>query len=161
MRELLSDWLPVKFGSSFETGLTCFAGLAWALWTTRNKISIQKTFPEKPIIVVYTALPYIQKGGGGGSDEAFSKELGDGTDKRVMDNAKEFVPNSVNLSDVGVIHEDHDASHSPIQSSPVAAMARNYPCVSAEYQVAVENARPKLRALIVEKSCAPLMVRLA
>jgi hypothetical protein len=61
MRELLSDWLPVKFGTSFQTGFTCFAGLAWALWTTRNKITIQKMFPEKSIIVVYNALSYIQK----------------------------------------------------------------------------------------------------
>jgi hypothetical protein len=101
------------------------------------------------------------EGGGGGPAKPLTKNSAMELTKRVMDNAKEFVPNSVNLSDVGVIHEDHDASHSPIQSSPVAAMAKNYPCVSAEYQVAVENARPKLRALIVEKSCAPLMVRLA
>ncbi|OEL34066.1 L-ascorbate peroxidase 1, cytosolic, partial [Dichanthelium oligosanthes] len=40
-------------------------------------------------------------------------------------------------------------------------MAKNYPTVSAEYQEAVEKARRKLRALIAEKSCAPLMLRLA
>uniref|UniRef100_I1PA73 L-ascorbate peroxidase n=1 Tax=Oryza glaberrima TaxID=4538 RepID=I1PA73_ORYGL len=40
-------------------------------------------------------------------------------------------------------------------------MAKNYPVVSAEYQEAVEKARQKLRALIAEKSCAPLMLRLA
>jgi L-ascorbate peroxidase len=40
-------------------------------------------------------------------------------------------------------------------------MAKNYPCVSAEYQEAVEKARQKLRALVAEKSCAPLMLRLA
>jgi hypothetical protein len=46
-------------------------------------------------------------------------------------------------------------------NSRLAAMAKNYPCVSAEYQEAVEKARQKLRALIAEKSCAPLMLRLA
>ncbi|KAK8446191.1 hypothetical protein SEVIR_9G448300v4 [Setaria viridis] len=40
-------------------------------------------------------------------------------------------------------------------------MAKCYPTVSAEYQEAVEKARRKLRALIAEKSCAPLMLRLA
>ncbi|XP_062210856.1 L-ascorbate peroxidase 1, cytosolic [Phragmites australis] len=40
-------------------------------------------------------------------------------------------------------------------------MAKNYPTVGAEYQEAVEKARRKLRALIAEKSCAPLMLRLA
>jgi len=40
-------------------------------------------------------------------------------------------------------------------------MGKSYPTVSAEYQEAVEKARRKLRALIAEKSCAPLMLRLA
>jgi hypothetical protein len=122
MRELLSDWLPVKFGTSFQTGFTCFAGLAWALWTTRNKISIQKMFPEKSIIVVYNALSYIQKWRV--QMKPLEKNSAMELTKRVMDNAKESVPNSVNLSDVGVIH---DASHSSIRSSPVAAMGKNYP----------------------------------
>ncbi|KAJ1297649.1 hypothetical protein BS78_01G393100 [Paspalum vaginatum] len=53
------------------------------------------------------------------------------------------------------------ASHSPIRTYLLAAMAKNYPTVSAEYSEAVEAARRKLRALIAEKSCAPLMLRLA
>ncbi|XP_062215973.1 L-ascorbate peroxidase 1, cytosolic-like [Phragmites australis] len=40
-------------------------------------------------------------------------------------------------------------------------MAKNYPTVSTEYQEAIEKARCKLRALFAEKSCAPLMLRLA
>jgi L-ascorbate peroxidase len=40
-------------------------------------------------------------------------------------------------------------------------MAKNYPSVSAEYQEAVEKAKQRLSALITEKSCAPLMLRLA
>jgi hypothetical protein len=53
------------------------------------------------------------------------------------------------------------ASHSPSRICPVAAMAKNYPSVSAEYQEAVEKAKQKLGSLIAEKSCAPLMLRLA
>lgn len=40
-------------------------------------------------------------------------------------------------------------------------MTKNYPTVSAEYQKAVEKCRRKLRGLIAEKNCAPLMLRLA
>nr|ACN60159.1 cytosolic ascorbate peroxidase [Tamarix hispida] len=40
-------------------------------------------------------------------------------------------------------------------------MGKSYPTVSEEYQKAIEKARRKLRALIAEKNCAPLMLRLA
>jgi hypothetical protein len=43
----MKTWL-----SGGESGLTCFAGLAWTLWTTRNKIFIQKMFHEKPFNIV-------------------------------------------------------------------------------------------------------------
>lgn len=45
--------------------------------------------------------------------------------------------------------------------SAAAAMVKSYPVVSAEYLEAVEKARQKLRALIAEKNCSPLMLRLA
>lgn len=40
-------------------------------------------------------------------------------------------------------------------------MTKCYPVVSEEYQKAVEKAKRKLRGLIAEKNCAPLMLRLA
>ncbi|MDK0882659.1 hypothetical protein P5F54_15310, partial [Clostridium perfringens] len=40
-------------------------------------------------------------------------------------------------------------------------MVKKYPTVSAEYQKAVEKAKRKLRGLIADKKCAPLMLRLA
>nr|KJB26144.1 hypothetical protein B456_004G227300 [Gossypium raimondii] len=40
-------------------------------------------------------------------------------------------------------------------------MTKCYPTVSEEYQNAVQKAKRKLRALIAEKNCAPLMLRLA
>lgn len=40
-------------------------------------------------------------------------------------------------------------------------MVKKYPTVSAEYQKAVEKAKRKLRGLIADKNCAPLMLRLA
>ncbi|KAJ6818867.1 L-ascorbate peroxidase, cytosolic [Iris pallida] len=40
-------------------------------------------------------------------------------------------------------------------------MGKTYPTVSEEYQKAVEKCKRKLRGLIAEKNCAPLMLRLA
>jgi hypothetical protein len=48
-------------GVDYQTGLYCFVGLAWALWTTRNKIYIQKIFPDKPLETVHLALSLVQK----------------------------------------------------------------------------------------------------
>ncbi|KAM7257920.1 hypothetical protein ACFE04_013661 [Oxalis oulophora] len=40
-------------------------------------------------------------------------------------------------------------------------MVKTYPTVTADYQNAVEKAKRKLRGLIAEKNCAPIMLRLA
>jgi L-ascorbate peroxidase len=40
-------------------------------------------------------------------------------------------------------------------------MVKSYPAVSEEYLKAVDKAKRKLRGLIAEKNCAPLMLRLA
>ncbi|KAJ7571367.1 hypothetical protein O6H91_01G161100 [Diphasiastrum complanatum] len=40
-------------------------------------------------------------------------------------------------------------------------MGKSYPEVSEEYKTAIEKARRKLRGLIAEKNCAPIIVRLA
>ena len=38
-----------------------FAGFAWALWTTRNKMAIEKGFPKAPTDIIYVALTLMQK----------------------------------------------------------------------------------------------------
>uniref|UniRef100_A0A0E0LQ61 L-ascorbate peroxidase n=1 Tax=Oryza punctata TaxID=4537 RepID=A0A0E0LQ61_ORYPU len=43
----------------------------------------------------------------------------------------------------------------------LAGMGKSYPTVSDEYLAAVAKAKRKLRGLIAEKNCAPLMLRLA
>lgn len=40
-------------------------------------------------------------------------------------------------------------------------MGKCYPTVSEDYKKAVDKAKRKLRGLIAEKNCAPLMLRLA
>jgi L-ascorbate peroxidase len=42
-----------------------------------------------------------------------------------------------------------------------AAMVKAYPTVNEDYLKAVDKAKRKLRGLIVEKNCAPLMLCLA
>ncbi|CAA0836465.1 L-ascorbate peroxidase 2- cytosolic [Striga hermonthica] len=42
-----------------------------------------------------------------------------------------------------------------------AAMVKKYPVVSEEYRAAVEKCKKKLRGLIAEKHCAPIILRLA
>jgi hypothetical protein len=59
MSELLSVWLPNKFGASYQIGLFCFAGLAWTLWTTRSKICMQKTFSGRPTGIIHLGLSFI------------------------------------------------------------------------------------------------------
>jgi hypothetical protein len=56
MNELLTIWLHREFGVSYHICLVCFAGLGWALWTTRNKMCIEGRFPYKPLDTVYLAF---------------------------------------------------------------------------------------------------------
>jgi hypothetical protein len=61
MSDLLFVWLPGKFGVCYQTSLFYFAWMAWALWTTRNKISIQRVFPNRPIDIIFLGLSCLQK----------------------------------------------------------------------------------------------------
>jgi hypothetical protein len=38
-----------------------FAGFGWALWTSRNKMAIEKSFPQMPTDVIYNAISLMQK----------------------------------------------------------------------------------------------------
>jgi hypothetical protein len=38
-----------------------FAGFAWALWITRNKMTIEKTFIKSPSDVIYMAISLLQR----------------------------------------------------------------------------------------------------
>jgi len=57
--EFSSDWLQGK--GPLPARLVMFAGFAWALWTTRNKMAIEKSFPKTPTDVIYLALSLMQK----------------------------------------------------------------------------------------------------
>jgi hypothetical protein len=34
MDDLVANWLPGGFNVSYQTGLACFAGIAWVIWLT-------------------------------------------------------------------------------------------------------------------------------
>jgi hypothetical protein len=57
MRDLISSWLPRKFVVDFQTALACFAGFAWAIWCTRNRMCMQKKFLGKPIELIFLGCP--------------------------------------------------------------------------------------------------------
>jgi primosomal protein N' len=38
-----------------------FAGFAWALWNTRNKMAIEKIFVKAPTDVIYMAISFMQR----------------------------------------------------------------------------------------------------
>jgi hypothetical protein len=44
----------------YETDLSCFVGLAWVIWNTRNMICIRKSFPERLIDTIYLDISFIQ-----------------------------------------------------------------------------------------------------
>jgi hypothetical protein len=54
-------WLQGKGPLPSHLLMFLFAGIAWALWTTRNKMVIEKRFPKAPSDVVYVAISLLQK----------------------------------------------------------------------------------------------------
>jgi hypothetical protein len=78
-----------------------FAGFSWAIWTTRNKMAIEKRSPRAPTDVVYVALTLLQKW------SILLKEV-DGEQilsvkEEVLQWMKSFKPSVVELSDIGEI----------------------------------------------------------
>jgi hypothetical protein len=45
----------------YELGLFLFAGIAWALWRSRNKMAIEKSFPTSPLDVIWSGIIFVQK----------------------------------------------------------------------------------------------------
>jgi hypothetical protein len=96
-----SGWVPSRYQILVPELSSLVAGLAWALWITRNKFCIQKKFPDNPINVIYVAASFVQKW----------KQLMKGVAKgnvetmvaSVLKLAKGFKPFTSNPSDVGFL----------------------------------------------------------
>ena len=59
--ELQGGKLTGIFKTNMRLSLFLFAGIAWSIWRTRNKMTIEKTFPNNSIDVVYSAISFMQK----------------------------------------------------------------------------------------------------
>jgi len=59
--ELLGGKLTGMLKTDLRRGLFLFAGIAWSIWPTRNKMAIEKTFPNNPIDVIYSGVSFVQK----------------------------------------------------------------------------------------------------
>lgn len=56
-----STWLMGKGPFPIWLIIFLFVGFVWALWTSRNKMTINKKFPKYPIDVIFIALSLMQK----------------------------------------------------------------------------------------------------
>jgi hypothetical protein len=59
--DFCGTWLQGKGPVSVSLTMFIFSGFAWALWTTRNKIAIDKKFLKAPTDVIYIAISLMQK----------------------------------------------------------------------------------------------------
>lgn len=60
LSDFFNHWAP--WGNADQhLKLFIFAIVAWALWVTRNKIRIQKSFPRSPIVILYKINFFVQK----------------------------------------------------------------------------------------------------
>jgi hypothetical protein len=59
--EFSSVWLQGKGPMSNRPLIFFFAGFAWAIWTMRNKMAIEKSFAKAPTDVLYRAVPLLQR----------------------------------------------------------------------------------------------------
>jgi hypothetical protein len=58
---LVQFWLPKGFRTNVLTCLTCFCGMASALWIMRNKMCMQKVFPHIVLDVIYLGISFLQR----------------------------------------------------------------------------------------------------
>ena len=96
--DFCGSWLKGKWPIPIRLIIFIFAGFAWALWTTRNKIAIEKKIPKAPTDVLYIALSLMQK---------WSVKLKGEDQERIMQIKasitrwlKSFKPNEILMSDV-------------------------------------------------------------
>lgn len=54
-------WLLKGFGTQKPFALFIFAGFMWAIWRTRNKMTIEKKFPKSASNVMFYGISFLQK----------------------------------------------------------------------------------------------------
>lgn len=98
LSELYNWWLVGKGPWSKRLILFVFAGFAWALWTCRNNMAIEKRFPKVPTDVICMALSFLQKWSCLLKEEG--RTLVDHMRGDILRWLKDFKPNPFLVSDV-------------------------------------------------------------
>jgi hypothetical protein len=101
MDDLDLNWLQEGFGVSFQVGLACFTGVAWAIWLTRNRMCMSSSFLNNPLDIIFLCLSFVKRWRilAGREAKALMERF---LEVRLM-KAKEFKPSGVKLSDVEFI----------------------------------------------------------
>ena len=98
IKSLTETWLWGKGPLPKRLIMFTFAGLSWALWTTRNKMAIEHKFSKSPSDIMYLALSYLQKWAVLLKEE--DRERMEAVRSAIMNWMKMFKPNVVPISDV-------------------------------------------------------------
>jgi hypothetical protein len=101
MDDLVLNWLPGGFKVSYQVGLACFAGVAWAIWLTRNKMCMSQIFLDNPIDIIHLCLSFIQKWKV--LARCSARSLMEGLLEARLRKVKEFKLSGIKLSDVEFI----------------------------------------------------------
>lgn len=60
IQDLLDNWMPRKMGVPKRLCLFLFAAIAWTLSKNRNKMAIEKCFPNSPDMVLHMIVNFMQ-----------------------------------------------------------------------------------------------------
>ena len=96
--EELSFWIQGKGPFPSRIIMFMFAGFAWAIWTTRNKMAIEKNFPKAPSDVIDCAISLMQKWRLLLKEE--DTKLFDQAKDDIMKWMKNFQPSAYSMSDI-------------------------------------------------------------
>ena len=55
------SWVPTKCKMPKPLSMFLFAGIAWTLWNTRNKMAIEDTFPNNGVQPLFVGLGFLQR----------------------------------------------------------------------------------------------------
>ena len=61
LQEFSEVWLSGKGPLPIRILMFLFAGFAWTLWITRNKMAIERQYPKTPTDILYNVLSLMQR----------------------------------------------------------------------------------------------------
>jgi hypothetical protein len=94
--DMQGGWMSGKLDTSFKLSIFVFAGVAWAIWKTRNKMAIENIYPANPLEVIYSGIMFVQ------SWRPRLKESDQGKVSEILEKMQDFgeIPATVHLSDI-------------------------------------------------------------